>query len=213
MKHPPETGTLIGDVENGSASRQINALWDLSRRVEAKELQPDSDLGQLVLSRVHHREPDVRATAIRVLPDFVLDENSLIEVCEALGDHKPDVRAEAASAAGRLAGIDDESLVESLTAALADDARVVAHNAANSLSHLGEAAEPAIKGIVRRIHRSFVDCNYDEGFQFMTVLLAIAPDARSHFDNAETEFRRYVDELFDRLESDGASAEQDQIDQ
>ena len=201
LEQPPETNTLISDLENGSAARQINALWDLSQRVEAKALRPDNDLGELVLSRLHHRETDVRASAIRVLPNFVRNEPALLEVCEALGDHKPDVRAEAARIAGLFTGIDDESMVESLMTALADDSRLVAFNAANSLRLFGEAAQPAIKGIIKRIHRSFVDCNDDDGLQFASALLAIDPDARKQFENVEKEFRRYVNEVFDQLEN------------
>ena len=206
----PETDTLTEDLENGSASRQVNALWDLFRQVDSKAFKPDNDLCQLVLARVNHRDADVRAAAVRSLPVFLRDEQALLEVCEALGDHKPAVRAEAASAAGYYTGINDEAMVESLTTALGDDARTVAFNAANSLRQFGETAEPAIKGLVKRIHRSFVDCNGNDGLQFTSALLAIEPGARTRFDDAEPEFRRFVDEVFDQLESHQSTTDQDQ---
>lgn len=190
----PSLESLADALKNGTPSRKIAAMWDLSESA-ASDNTTDSHrdrIGDLLMDCVRSREADVRTVAVAALPKFDKTPHGAQEIAEALTDSSSDVRATAAGALGDFVGVDDLTLVQDLMTALKDDCDEVVFGAVSSLAKFGSAAEPATKTILSRLRRGFVNCNDGEAWLFMNALVQIADDPESKiraiFDESDVEY-------------------------
>ena len=98
-------------------------------------------------------------------------------------------------------GINDESMVDELSQALNDDVRIVVYNAATSLIAYGDKAQPAMKGLLKRLRKSLNDCRDDDSRTFLWAIDAIAPDTiatlEDFFGETDAEYLRFSKDLLE----------------
>ena len=198
--------TLVDELNSGSPSAKITAMWGLSERVDRRSPEPNGRIGDLIRDAIRHKQPEVRAVAAETLPLFDRSIDAAQDLCDALSDSSEEVRIASAGALAAYPGVDDESLVFDLTRALKDDDRLVVFNAARSLTAYGKAAESAVKTLLQRLRRAAVECREQEALTIVWALNAIADDAptviRDFFSDGDEEFEEYALQLLEQVTSE-----------
>ena len=101
-------------------------------------------------------------------------------------------------------------IIEELTDALKDDVRLVVFNAATSLAAFGQAAQPALKTLLKRLRRSMNQCNEVECHTLLWAIDAIATDTLTclteFFGESDPEYLSQSTELLSQLKLTDASA-------
>ena len=194
--------TLLDELRTGSPSRKVSTIWDLENRAQESQ-QQCTTVSELLMECLRHKYADVRATAAKALPRFDRSQHAAQDIADALNDSSEEVRIAAAGALADFPGVDDQTIVHDLTAALKDDVRLVVFNAAKSLTHYGQAAEPATKMLLRRLRRSLVECRDEDTVTIMWALNAIVDDAQrtidEYFVDSDQEFRDHATEILQQL--------------
>ena len=162
---------FLDEVRDGSDSRKIAGIWGLAGLAAKKPFERNERVSELLVDCCRSRDADVRSVAVATLSKFDRSPHAAQEVAEALSDSTSDVRASAAGTLGDFAGVDDETLVQDLMTAIKDSSPDVVLGALSSLTQFGDAAEPAIKVVLSRLRRAFVQCNNGEATLFLNVLV------------------------------------------
>lgn len=201
--------SLMDELDKGSPSRKISAMWELASRAAQTEFQANNKVSDRLFDAIRHKEPDVREAAADTMPYYDRTQHSAQELCDALNDSNSTVRAAAARALGAYVGVEDETVVHDLTNAIKDDSRKVVYAAGQSLSRFGESADSATKMILKRLRRAMVDCSDDEAIMFMWALRAIVGDPREQlnefFSDADSEYLQDALGILEQLELEPAA--------
>jgi|GEM_PF-5617160 len=180
------------EVQDGSDSLKIAGMWGLAGLASKKTFERHERVSELLVDCCRSRDADVRSVAVATLSQFDRSPHAAQEIAEALSDPSSDVRASAAGTLGDFAGVDDETLVQDLMTALKDDSDDVVLGSLSSLTKFGEAAEPAIKIVLSRLRRAFVQCNNGEASLFLHVLVKTTSNPeeriREHFRETDDEY-------------------------
>jgi hypothetical protein len=165
---PPSLRKLLVQLEEGSGSEAVAALWELASRGQAT--------GEAAASVAHcltDRRPAIRAEAARTLATFGPSAQSAVEpLVDAMGDAEREVRAAAAYALGQL-HLQGETAVPSLIDRLEDPETI--ETVAWALAQFGPAAAPALPRLLTTL-RSQLGC-LEEAIDYLVYAVrAIAPD-------------------------------------
>ena len=163
----PSVDKLLNQLDQGSDSERVVALWELARRgpAAAAAVQP---LAQLLTDR----QPAIRAEAARTLAELgPAAEPAVLPLIEALGDSEEEVRVAAAYASGRL-HMQPEMAVAELTDRLDDP--VMLNTAAWALAQYAAVARPALPRLLATLrHELGCDGEIDH---LLYAVRAISPD-------------------------------------
>lgn len=165
---PSSLHRLLVQLEDGSGSEAVAALWELASRGPAA--------GEAAASVAHcltDRRPAIRAEAARTLATFGPAAQPVVEsLVDAMGDAEREVRAAAAYALGQL-HVDGETAVPSLIDRLEDTETI--ETVAWALAQFGPAAAPALPRLLAAL-RSQLGC-LEEAIDYLVYAVrAIAPD-------------------------------------
>ena len=196
---------LITELEQGSASCRIAALWSLAER--------GLD-GLAATTAVTHclraKDPSVRAEAAATLAALGpgIGPTALEQLIECLQDRETQVRAAAAQALGS-AGTDMQVVVPELASALGDDSPQVVGAAATAIRPHGSAASSALGAVLQALRMSLVHCHNENAVRLTATLLSIVPDAehqvREFFDECDAELRLIALELLTEQSIEGTA--------
>lgn len=195
---------LLDEVESGSPSRKISAMWELVNRAAGNDFEPNLKISDSLMNGLRHKDAEVREAAAETLPFYDRSQHAAQDLADTLNDPNSDVRAAAAHALGAYVDVDNETLVHDLTRALKDDSRQVVYGAVRSLSQYGEAAESATKMLLTRLRRALIDCSDDEAILFMLALRAIVKDVGAtlaeFFKDSDAEYLDHANGILEQLE-------------
>jgi hypothetical protein len=195
------TEVLVEELRTGSASRRISAMWELSNRAEHSKEGPSPAIGDALRDALRYKHPEVRAVAASTLPLYDWSIDALHDLSDALKDACDEVRISAAGALGSFVGVDDQLVVENLTAALNDDVRLVVFNAARSLVHYGREAENAIPTLLRRLRKSLIECRDDDTRTLLRALESVTDNAKALIERSLADDQQYRDFTIELLDS------------
>lgn len=200
------TETLAKELREGTPSRLISAMWELAARSTRDETQVPEQVVQLLTDCVRHSEAEVRAVACTTLSLFDRSQHAAMDVADSLRDSSVEVRIAAAGAMAVFAGVDDETMVHDLTDALKDSERLVVFNAARSLTHYGVAAQPALKGLLKRTRQALVECRDGDAQTLMWAVDSIVDDTEgtlNKFFEVDEEIRTTATQMWAEMQAAG----------
>lgn len=169
---------LESDLQHGSDSTRLAALWDLAERGPAASTVADA-----VRKCLRSKNPILQTEAARTIGAMGSDASSAAsDLIHAFASRNSDARRESALAIGQLAlphdtkGPHGDTVYEELLLLLEDPDPPVVQAAAHALSQYGQQAEDAGVHLIRHLCRALVACKYDVSDFYFDVLDAITPD-------------------------------------
>jgi hypothetical protein len=188
------TATAIERLRDGSPSRQLIALWELTERPNA-----DGELLPILRAMLRSREPAIGEGAADALAAMGKNAASALpDIIAALHGQPSPVRAACARALPHIQ-CDPDEVVPPLEFALRDVELSVAASAAESLAKLGQCSERTVTALLRAIDASLFrderECG-DATDRMIWALAWIVSDAPSRvktfYEEGNDEHRKYI---------------------
>ncbi len=169
---------LESDLQHGTDSARLAALWDLLERGPAANPVADA-----VRKCLRSKNPILQTEAARTIGAMGPDASSAAsDLIHAFASRNSDVRRQSALAVEQLAlphdmkGPHGDTVYQELLLLLEDPDPPVVQAAAHALSRYGRQAEEAGEHVIRHLCRALVACNYEVSDFYFDVLEAITPD-------------------------------------
>ena len=179
---------LARDLERGTPSSRIAALWDLRERTDGATVAVAP-----VERCLRDRDPHIRAEAAVTLASFGPHaEPSIPLLVDRLRDNNDDVRAVVVRALVAM-GVDASMLVNPLTEALRDESPRVVAEAAIGLQQFGAAADSAQTELFEAFRQALVACHHENAHHLAQALRAVVPDPAvqvlGYFDEYDSDLK------------------------
>jgi hypothetical protein len=194
--HPISWQALLEQIEQGSPSASMAALWELAYRAG----QGGTELWQAVApvrSLMSAKLPALRAEAARALASFgQAAEPALEDLIQLLDDASDEVRGAAAYALGRLA-MQPETAVPRLAETLDNQDLVLP--AAVAIAAFGPAARAAMPSLALALTKALGETNYGDVDGLVCAIEATAADPaaelRQVLTDCDAEFRPQAEQM------------------
>jgi hypothetical protein len=183
------TNQLLNDLQSGTPSHRIAALWDLKERNDEGKAAAES-----VARCLRHQDGDLRAEAANTLAAFGDAASDYVpELCRVLRDRNHNVRRNAAAALGVLR-FSPERAVHDLGEVLRDEVEEVVLFAAWSLAQFDRDAEVVLPELLSALRQSCIDCRDSTAGTIVAAIHAAASDPESAIRGCFREFEREYEE-------------------
>lgn len=169
-KRETPTTELLQQLNTGSGSARVAALWELRSPLHAADAAHD------VSRCLHDRLPAIREEAARTLAAYgshALD--GIPALVELLHDAKYSIRAAAAFALGTLGNDSPESLSH-LTPLLNDSDPQVVYAAASAVAQFGQRGGDAVPAVLAALRSAMIRCDHPLIDALTQTLFALDPD-------------------------------------
>jgi hypothetical protein len=164
------TAELLAQLQTGSPSARVAALWELRAECHA------SEAAEPICAYLHDRRPEFREEAAKTLASYGSSAGcALPDLLELLEDRHRGVRAAAAHAVGCLEQT-DEAVLDQLAPLLRDLDREVVFGAAVSVEKFGESALPAARSVLDALRAAIIRCDRQLIDALTDCLVAMDPD-------------------------------------
>jgi hypothetical protein len=165
---PRPTNEILHQLETGSRSARVAALWELSDSSHA------SEAAESVALCLHDRVPAIREHAAWAIAAFgPAGKTAMFSLVDMLADSSSSIRTAATRALGAL---ESEEVLEHLAKMLRDPDREVVAVAANGIEKFGESGTDAIPFVLGALRTAMIRCDHELIDLLTSTLYALDPD-------------------------------------
>lgn len=183
------TEELLNELNGGSASARIVALWEL------RDADRAPDAVDAVAKSLRHRLPDIREEAAKTLVLYgPAAQDALPHLLDLLYDNKHSIRAAAATALAAVGSQTPETLAH-VASLLRDPNPYVVYQAAKAVETFGAQGEEAIPEVFAALRSAVVRCDHQLIDALIHTLYTLDPDPTERvmdYFNDDPELRQQV---------------------